>query len=117
LNGRLKDLFRDTDNNIGPSLNRLSFETFKTDVQSQYAYDDTAIRFRKGRIMQLAVIKKDGDWAVFQDGSMLEHGGTRSACIELAEMIAFEAEERGEPVELLIQDYLGEVKTRVTRGS
>ena len=64
--------------------------------------------------MQLAVINKDGDWSVFQNGAELERGGTRSACIELAETIAFDAEERGEPVELLIQDYLGEVKTRLT---
>ena len=64
--------------------------------------------------MQLAVIKKDGDWAIFQDGEILEHGASRSACIEQAEAIAFEAEERGESVELVIQDYTGEVKTRVS---
>lgn len=62
--------------------------------------------------MQLAVIKKDGEWSVFQDGSVLESGASRSACIETAENIAFEAEERGETVELVIQDYLGELKTR-----
>ena len=62
--------------------------------------------------MQLAVIKKNGEWSVFQDGSVLESGASRSACIEAAEHIAFDAEARGEAVELVIQDYLGELKTR-----
>jgi len=64
--------------------------------------------------MQIAVITKDGDWSVFTDGALLEHGGSRSACIQRAEAIAFAAEERGEAVELLIQDYTGEVKTRLS---
>jgi hypothetical protein len=64
--------------------------------------------------MQLAVIKKGVDWTIFQDGEMIEQGGSRSACIEAAEALAFEAEERGERVELVIQDYLGELKTRVS---
>jgi len=62
--------------------------------------------------VQLAVIKKDGEWSIFQNGEMLLSGRSRSACIEAAETIAFEAEERGESVELVIQDYLGELKTR-----
>jgi hypothetical protein len=62
--------------------------------------------------VQLAVIKKDGEWSVFRNGEVLESGGSRSACIESAESIAFDAEERGEAVELVIQDYLGELKTR-----
>ncbi|HEX4183289.1 MAG TPA: hypothetical protein VHY34_08515 [Caulobacteraceae bacterium] len=66
--------------------------------------------------MQLAVIKKDGEWAIFQDGEMLDRGRSRSACIEAAEALAFDAEERGEGVELVIQDYLGELKTRVSGG-
>ena len=57
------------------------------------------------------------EWAVFQDGSVLERGGSRSACIERAESIAFDAEERGESVELVIQDYTGEVKTRISGGA
>jgi hypothetical protein len=64
--------------------------------------------------VQLAVIKKDGDWAVFRNGEILQQGGSRSACIEAAEALAFDAEERGERVELVIQDYLGELKTRVS---
>jgi hypothetical protein len=63
-------------------------------------------------MVQFAVIKKDGEWAVFQDGSMLERGAMRSACIQRAEALAFEAEARGETVELVIQDYTGEVKAR-----
>lgn len=47
---------------------------------------------------------------------MLEQGRSRSACIEVAEALAFDAEERGEGVELVIQDYLGELKTRVSGG-
>jgi hypothetical protein len=64
--------------------------------------------------MQLAVIKKDGEWAVFKDGAVIDQGGSRSACIEAAEALAFDAEERGERVELVIQDYLGELKTRIS---
>jgi len=64
--------------------------------------------------MQLGVLKKDGEWTVYQDGAPIASGGTRSACIEMASAIAFEAEERGEVVELLIQDYMGEVKRRIT---
>jgi hypothetical protein len=66
--------------------------------------------------LQLAVIKKDGEWAIFQDGEILDRGHSRSACIEAAEALAFDAEERGEGVELVIQDYLGELKTRVSGG-
>ena len=50
-------------------------------------------------MVQFAVIKKHGEWAVFQDGSMRERGAMRSACIERAEALAFEAEARGETVE------------------
>lgn len=64
--------------------------------------------------MQLAVIQKDGDWAVLKDGAIVRRGGPRSACIEAAESIAFKAEEGGRRVELVIQDYLGELKTRVS---
>ena len=64
--------------------------------------------------MQLAVIQKDGEWAVLRDGDVVHRGGPRSACIEAAEALAFEAEEGGVRVELVIQDYLGELKTRVS---
>ena len=64
--------------------------------------------------MQLAVIQKDGEWAVLQDGEAVRRGGSRSACIEAAEAIAFDAEENGQAVELVIQDYMGELKTRVS---
>lgn len=49
---------------------------------------------------------------MLKDGATVRRGGSRSACIEAAEAIAFEAEERGRRVELVTQDYLGELKTR-----
>jgi hypothetical protein len=62
--------------------------------------------------MQLAVIKKDGEWSVLRDGQVVRSGASRSACIEAAEAMAFDAEVRGEAVELVVQDYLGHLKTR-----
>ena len=59
---------------------------------------------------QFAVTQKDGEWTVFEGGKPLESGLSRSAAIRKAETLAFEAEENGEPVELLIQDYTGELK-------
>ena len=64
--------------------------------------------------MQLAVIQKDGEWAVLENGEVVRRGGPRSACIEAAEAIAFQAEEKGQAVELVVQDYSGELKTRVS---
>jgi hypothetical protein len=66
--------------------------------------------------VQYAVTLKDGDWTVFRDGAPLEHGMTRSAAIQLAKDMAFEAEERGEAVELLIQGYYGDMSRRLTGG-
>jgi hypothetical protein len=63
------------------------------------------------------VTLKDGDWTVFKDGQPVEHDLTRSAAIQMAKIMAFEAEERGESVELLIQGYYGEMSRRVTGGS
>lgn len=67
-------------------------------------------------MVQYAVTLKDGDWTVFQDGAPIARDLTRSAAIELAKGLAFEAEERGEAVELLIQGYFGEVATRRSGG-
>lgn len=67
-------------------------------------------------MVQYAVTLKDGDWTVFRDGSPLEHGMSRSAAIQMAKDLAFEAEERGDPVELLIQGYYGEMSRRLTGG-
>ena len=67
-------------------------------------------------MVQYAVTLKDGDWTVFTDGKALERGLTRSAAIQMAKDLAFEAEERGEPVELLIQGYYGEMSRRLSGG-
>jgi hypothetical protein len=65
-------------------------------------------------MVQYAVTLKDGDWTVFRDGKALEHGMSRSAAIQLAKDMAFEAEERGEAVELLIQGYYGDMSRKLT---
>ncbi|MBL8773435.1 MAG: hypothetical protein JNK30_18770 [Phenylobacterium sp.] len=68
-------------------------------------------------MVQLAVTLKDGDWTVFHDGKAVAGELSRSAAVQMAKDLAFEAEERGEPVELLIQGYYGEVSRRITGGS
>jgi hypothetical protein len=65
-------------------------------------------------MVQYAVTLKDGDWTVFRDGAPMEHGMSRSAAIQLAKDLAFDAEERGEAVELLIQGYYGDMSRRLT---
>jgi hypothetical protein len=65
-------------------------------------------------MVQFAVARKDGDWTVFNDGRPMASELTRSAAVQLAKDLAFEAEERGETVELLIQGYYGELSRRVT---
>jgi len=67
-------------------------------------------------MVQIAVAKKDGEWTVFKDGVAQEHGLSRSAAVQRAEAQAFEAEDRGEPVELLIQDYTGEMRRSLSGG-
>jgi hypothetical protein len=65
-------------------------------------------------MVQFAVTLKDGDWTVFKDGEPIASQLSRSAAVQLAKDEAFQAEERGEPVELLIQGYYGELNRRVT---
>lgn len=67
-------------------------------------------------MIQYAVTLKDGDWTVFRDGQPLERGLTRSAAIQLAQDLAFDAESRGCAVELLIQGYYGEMSRRLSGG-
>ncbi len=67
-------------------------------------------------MVQYAVTLKQGDWTVFKDGEPIAHGMSRSAAVEMAEGLAFEDEERGESVELLIQDYTGELAHKVSGG-
>ena len=68
-------------------------------------------------MVQYAVTLKDGDWTVFSDGQVLEHGLSRSAAVQLAKDLAFEAEERGDSVELLIQGYYGNLTRKLTGGA
>lgn len=67
-------------------------------------------------MVQYAVAQKNGEWSVFQDGEVLAHDLTRSAAIQMAKEMAFEAEERGDGVELLIQGYYGELTRKVSGG-
>ncbi len=67
-------------------------------------------------MVQYAVAQKNGEWSVFQDGEVLAHDLTRSAAIQMAKEMAFEAEERGDSVELLIQGYYGELTRKVSGG-
>jgi hypothetical protein len=68
------------------------------------------------REIQFAVTLKDGEWTIFQDGAPVASGMSRSAAIAQAEQLAFDAEEQGAAVELLIQDYTGELKERRSGG-
>ena len=68
-------------------------------------------------MIQYAVTLKDGDWTVFKDGEPLTSGMSRSGAVEMAEGMAFDAEERGEAVELLIQDYTGELAHKMSGGA
>ena len=67
-------------------------------------------------MVQYAVTLKDGDWTVFSDGSPVAGDLSRSAAVQMAKDLAFEAEERGETVELLIQGYYGDLSRRITGG-
>ena len=64
--------------------------------------------------MRFAVTLKDGEWTVFKDGDVLTNGMSRSRAIEAAERLAREAIDAGEQVELLVQDYIGQLIGRRT---
>jgi hypothetical protein len=68
-------------------------------------------------MVQYAVTLKDGDWTVFSDGQPIEHGLSRSAAVQMAKDMAFEAEERGDEVELLIQGYYGDLSRKLSGGT
>jgi hypothetical protein len=67
-------------------------------------------------MLQIAVTLKDGEWTVFRNAKPLAHGMSRSDAVKLAEELAYDAEEAGEDVQLLVQDYLGELKGRYSGG-
>ena len=60
-------------------------------------------------MIQLAVIQQGATWSVLKNGAPVEDGLRRSEAVSLAERLSFEAEE-SEAVELLVQDYTGELK-------
>jgi hypothetical protein len=68
-------------------------------------------------MVQYAVTLKEGDWTVFRDGQAVARDLSRSAAVQLAKELAFEAEEQGETVELLIQGYYGDMSRKVTGGA
>jgi hypothetical protein len=67
-------------------------------------------------MMQFAVTLKDGEWTVFRDAKPLAHGMSRSEAVKLAEELAYEAEAAGDDVQLLVQDYTGQLKARYSGG-
>ena len=67
-------------------------------------------------MIQFAVTTKDAEWTVFRDAKALAHGMSRSEAVKLAEELAYEAEEAGDDVQLLIQDYTGQLKARYSGG-
>ena len=67
-------------------------------------------------MVQFAVTLKNSEWTVFKDGAAIGTGMTRSRAVERAEQLAFEAEEAGEDVDLVIQGYTGELRERHSGG-
>ena len=65
-------------------------------------------------MVQFAVTQKDGEWTVFRDGEVVAQGMSRSRAIEQAETLAHDAAEAGEPAELVVQDYTGQLVSRQT---
>jgi len=67
-------------------------------------------------MVQFAVTMKDGEWTVFRDGKAIASNLSRSAAVEMAEELAYQAEERNEPVEMLIQGYIGDLQRKLSGG-
>jgi hypothetical protein len=66
-------------------------------------------------VIQFAVVMKEGQWSVFRDGEVLTLGLSRSRAVERAELLAHDAAEAGDVVELLVQDYIGALIRRPSR--
>ena len=62
--------------------------------------------------IQIAVIRKEGEWTVLRDALPLCVGVTRSAAIEIAHALRFQAESQGQAVEFVIQDMIGGLTAR-----
>jgi hypothetical protein len=67
-------------------------------------------------VTQIAVVLKDGVWTIIRDGTVLGSGITRSAALELAHGLRFQAEEQGAEVEFVVHEASGELKTRFSGG-
>lgn len=67
-------------------------------------------------MVQFAVTMKDGEWTVFHDGEPVASGLSRSAAVQMAEELAFAAEDRNEAVELLLQGYTGDLQRKLSGG-
>ena len=67
-------------------------------------------------MVQFAVTLKDAEWTVFRNAEPIAQGMSRSEAVKLAEDLAFEAGEKGEDVQLLIQEYTSELKARYSGG-
>lgn len=63
-------------------------------------------------MVQYAVALKEGEWTLFRNGEVLVRGLSRSRAVEQAEVLAADAREAGQEVELLVQDYIGALKRR-----
>jgi len=63
-------------------------------------------------MVQYAVALKEGEWTLFRNGEVLIRGLSRSRAVERAEVLAADAREAGQEVELLVQDYIGALKRR-----
>jgi len=62
--------------------------------------------------LQIAVIRKSGEWTVLRDTLTLGTGVTRSAAIEIAQALRYQAEAQGEAVEFIVQDTVGGLTSR-----
>ena len=67
-------------------------------------------------MLRFAVLQKGPGWVVLRDGQPLAEGLSRSQAISLADQLAFQSEET-EDVEILVQDYTGEVQARYSGPS
>lgn len=67
-------------------------------------------------MVQFAVTLKNAEWTLFKNAVPLISGMSRSEAIERAEALAFQAEEAGEDVELVIQGYTGALKQSRSGG-
>jgi hypothetical protein len=71
---------------------------------------------RERLVVQFAVTLKNAEWTLFKNAVPLKSGMSRSEAVQQAEALAFEAEEQGDDVELVIQDYTGSLKQSRSGG-